>query len=69
MNRMTSDVVSASLRLIQFPAYSLLVVEERLREQQAEGIRMPGGIELDELALRVLIAAATVRRGTAAPGG
>jgi hypothetical protein len=35
-------------------------VEERLKEQQAEGVRMPEGMPLDELALRVLIAAETV---------
>jgi hypothetical protein len=34
-------------------------VEERLREQQAEGMRMPDGVPLDELALRILIAAET----------
>ena len=41
--------------------HALLIVEERLREQQAEGIRMPAGMWLDELALRVLIAAETGR--------
>jgi hypothetical protein len=41
--------------LICFPAYQLLVVEERLREQEAEGVRMPEGMERDELALKVLI--------------
>jgi hypothetical protein len=34
-------------------------VEERLREQQAQGLRMPDAMELDELALRILIAAQT----------
>jgi hypothetical protein len=34
-------------------------VEERLREQQAGGVRMAKGTPLDELALRVLIAAET----------
>jgi hypothetical protein len=32
-------------------------VEERLRELGVEGVRMPDGMALDELALRVLIAA------------
>ena len=41
--------------LIHFPAHALLVVEDRLREQPAEGVQMPEGIELDELALRVLL--------------
>jgi hypothetical protein len=45
--------------LIVFPLQALLIVEERLREQQAEGIRMPEGMPLNELALRVLIAAQT----------
>jgi hypothetical protein len=44
---------------IVFPEHALLIVQERLREQQAEGVRMPAGIPLDELALRVLIAAET----------
>jgi hypothetical protein len=43
--------------LIVFPTHALLVVEERLREQEAAGVRMPEGMELDELALLVLIAA------------
>jgi hypothetical protein len=48
--------------LIAFPAQALLIVEERLREQEAEGVRMPGGMPLNELALRVLIAAALAER-------
>jgi hypothetical protein len=43
--------------LIVFPQHALLIVEEWLREQQAEAVRMPEGIPLDELALRILIAA------------
>jgi hypothetical protein len=39
----------------------LLIVEERLREQEAEGVQMPNGMLLDELALRVLIAAEPAR--------
>jgi hypothetical protein len=39
--------------MISFPAHSLLIVEERLKEQEAEGVQMPDGILLDELALRV----------------
>jgi hypothetical protein len=45
--------------LISFPAHTILIVEERLREQQVEGVRMPEGMSLDELAFRVLIAAQT----------
>lgn len=36
-------------------------MEERLREQQAEGVRMPEGMPLDKLALRILIAAQTAQ--------
>jgi hypothetical protein len=43
-----------------FPAHALLIVEERLKEQQAEGILMPDGIELDELALRILLVAGLI---------
>jgi hypothetical protein len=46
-----------SNHLLVFPAHALLIVEERLREQEAEGVRMHEGVPLDELALRVLIAA------------
>jgi hypothetical protein len=45
--------------MIAFPLQALLIVEERLRQQEAEGVRMPEGMPLDELALRVLIAAQT----------
>ena len=38
---------------ISFPAHALLILEERLREQQAEGVRMSEGMPLDEKALRV----------------
>jgi hypothetical protein len=41
------------------PEHALLIVEEQLREQEAEGVRMPEGMELDELALRILIAGET----------
>jgi hypothetical protein len=50
------------LPFIAFPAHALLIVEERLREQEAEGIRMPEGMPLDELALRVLTAAVLSER-------
>jgi hypothetical protein len=32
-------------------------VEERLKDQQAEGVQMPEGMPLDEVALGVLIVA------------
>jgi hypothetical protein len=44
--------------LITFPAHALLIVEERLRDQE-EGVEMPAGIERDELTLRILVAAET----------
>ena len=40
-----------------FPAHALLVVRERLAEQVSAGVEMPLGIDLDELALKVLVAA------------
>jgi hypothetical protein len=46
----------ASAPLIAFPAHALLIVEERLAEQEAQ-VEMPEGMERDELALRILIAA------------
>jgi hypothetical protein len=42
--------------LISFPAHALLILEERLREQEAQGVEMPEGMERDEPALRILIA-------------
>jgi hypothetical protein len=52
----------ASAPLIAFPAHALLIVEKRLAEQEAQGVEMPEGMERDELALRILIAAAQTRR-------
>jgi hypothetical protein len=37
-----------------------LIVEERQKEQQAEGVHMPEGMPPEKLALRVLIAAALI---------
>jgi hypothetical protein len=48
--------VAKSWEPIVSPEHALLIVKERLREQQAEGVRMPERMPLDELALRVLIA-------------
>ena len=45
--------------LISFPVQTLLILEQRLREQQAEGVRLPEGMPLNEPALRLLIAAET----------
>jgi hypothetical protein len=47
--------------LIAFPTHALLIVEERLKEQEAEGVQMPEGMPLDDLALRVLVAAEILR--------
>jgi hypothetical protein len=46
-------------RMIAFPDHALLIVEERLKEQEAEGVRMPERMPLDELALNL-----DSRRGT-----
>jgi hypothetical protein len=34
--------------LISFSAHTFLIVEERLREQERKGVRMPEGMPLDE---------------------
>jgi hypothetical protein len=47
----------SDVELIVFPAHALMILEERLREQEAEGVEMPAGMQRDELSLRVLIAA------------
>jgi hypothetical protein len=33
------------------PEHALLILKERLKEQEADGVRMPEGVPLDELAL------------------
>jgi len=43
--------------LIVFPAHAQLILEERLQEQEADGVEMPEGMERDELALRILLVA------------
>jgi hypothetical protein len=53
-------VVEKTWTPIVSPAYQLLVLEERLREQEAEGVRMPEGMARDELALTILSATALV---------
>jgi hypothetical protein len=50
--------VEMPVPLISFPAHALPILEERLREQEAEGVEMPERMERDELALRILIVAA-----------
>jgi hypothetical protein len=59
--RLTGGKLAESSEAIVFPEHALLIVEERLREQEAEGVRMPEGMPLKELALRILIAAETGR--------
>jgi hypothetical protein len=49
--------VGANPAVNLFPAHALVILEERLREQEAEGVRMPEGVPLDELALRILVPA------------
>jgi hypothetical protein len=43
-----------------FPEHALLCVVERLKEHREEGIDIPSGISLEELALRVVVAAALI---------
>lgn len=57
--RRSSTLYADANPYVVFPAHALLVLEERLNEQQAEGVRMPEGMPLDELALRVLMTAQT----------
>jgi hypothetical protein len=52
---------------IVFPAHALLIVEERLKEQEADGIRLPEGMPLDEVALRVQILTPLTRTRSTAP--
>jgi hypothetical protein len=47
--------MSLTTPLVNFPFHALLIVEERLKEQREAGTAMPSGLELDELALRVLV--------------
>jgi hypothetical protein len=42
---------------IIFPAHALLVVEERIRESEEEGVRLPEGVDRTLLALRILVCA------------
>src|SRR5918996_99621 len=55
-------VTAGPADLISLPAHALLIVEEHLRDQEREGVRMPEGIPVDELALRVPIAAQVLSR-------
>lgn len=54
--------------MVIFPSHALLILVERLREQQAEGVRMPSGVALDELALRILVAVGVAGRQAAQEG-
>lgn len=44
---------------IIIPEHAVLILEERLKKQAAEGMKLPAGMPLDELAPRVLIAGQT----------
>jgi hypothetical protein len=63
----TARVGGSWSQLVTFPAHALLILEERLREQEAEGVKMPEGMQRDELALRILIAAEPVRLAPPTP--
>jgi hypothetical protein len=61
-NRLVSKLSSMSVwEPIMPPQHAPLILEERLRDQQADDVKMPDGMPLDELALRLLIAAQTGR--------
>jgi hypothetical protein len=47
----SGDRARSACQLFVFPAHALLIVEERLREQEAEGVEMPD-MPREELALR-----------------
>jgi len=57
----TTPKIAAVADLIVFPEYVRIVVEERLREQEEAGVAMPAGLDRDELALRILVAAQLLR--------
>jgi hypothetical protein len=57
LRRRRIECVRASVELIVFPAHARLILEERLAEQEVQAVEMPEGMERDELALRILIAA------------
>jgi hypothetical protein len=44
--------------LVSFPAHALSILEERLRERQAEG-ELPIEADVTELALKILVLVAT----------
>jgi hypothetical protein len=46
---------------ISFPTEAFFTLQERLAEQEAEGVAMPAGMKRHELALRILIAAELTR--------
>lgn len=48
---------------VSFPAEALLILEERLAEQAAEGVRFPPGQDRLELAVKILVTAAIAQRG------
>jgi hypothetical protein len=51
------------VEFVVFPEHVLLIVHERLREQEAEGVSMPEGMPLEEQALRILLATHSRGRG------
>jgi hypothetical protein len=53
-----------SLEPITFPAHALLILQERLAEQETESVEMPEGMDRDELALRILIVAELLARNS-----
>jgi len=43
------------------PEHALLVIEERLKDQEREGVAMPAGLDREDLAIRILLAAEAFR--------
>jgi hypothetical protein len=57
-----SEYVRATSNLVAFPAYQLLVLEERLRERQEAG-ELPAKMDPTDFALRLLVAAELTSHG------
>ena len=49
-------------QLVSFPTEAFFILQERLAEQEAEGVAMPAGMKRYELALRILIEAELSKR-------
>ncbi len=53
-----------------FPGDALNILEERIRRDAAEGIKLPGGVDATELAFRILVLNRVMQRdGLSSLGG